>query len=680
MIQISHQEYKKLSTLIHEHFGIDLGENKKSLVTTRLFPLMQKKGFQSFEEYYQYLLQDKTGKALLNLANHITTNYSFFYREGEHFDFLQDVALPYRVANPPSVNGKNIHFWSAGCSSGEEAYTLSMVIQDFFEKSPSWDLGIFASDIDTNVLQQANQGTYLDDRLRNIPPLMKTRHFQQSSTGDWQIHPRIKDLVHFSRFNLIRPTPFQFQGKFFAIFCRNVMIYFNRSTVNELVRKLYEVTEEDGYLFIGLTETLDKQNCPFHYVAPSIYQKRTEKGLKKTIAKQAITPRRASSQKTTTPQKTTTSQKTATPQMAISKPISSPSTISNPSTKTRVLVVDDSSLVREILSEGLSKDPQILVVGSAPDPYAARGKIAELKPDVLTLDVEMPRMDGVQFLRHMMPQFPLPVVMVSALTGKGQQLTLDALEAGAVDFVTKPSVNVSRGLEEMLQEIREKVKMAAHVDVNHWKAGSSSSPSRISSIIAPKALAISTNKVIAIGASTGGVEAISRVLKALPATLPGIVIVQHMPPGFTKSYSDRLNQNCAMEVKEAESGDHVSPGKVLIAPGDQHMEVHRSGGNYIVTCYRGEKVSRHCPSVEVLFRSVAKYVGANAVGIILTGMGNDGAEGMLAMRQAGAKTLAQDEKSCVVFGMPKEAHRLGGVEQLVSLNKIPDTLVQLLKK
>ncbi len=346
--------------------------------------------------------------------------------------------------------------------------------------------------------------------------------------------------------------------------------------------------------------------------------------------------------------------------------------------KVRVLVIDDSALVRSILSEGLNKDPMIEVVGVAMDPYIAREKIFKLRPDVLTLDVEMPRMDGVEFLRHMMPQFPLPVVMVSALTGKGQRLTFDALDAGAVDFVTKPSVNVAGGLEMMLEEICSKVKMAANVDVSHWKRKGKQQEQSLQKIQS-HALAVSTDKVIAIGASTGGVEALVRVLTRLPSTIPGVVIVQHMPSGFTRTYAERLNSQCAVDVKEAQSGDRVLPGRVLLAPGDQHMTIQRSGGIYLVRCQPGEKVMGHCPSVEVLFQSVAKYAGANAIGIMLTGMGSDGADGMLAMRQAGARTLAQDEQSCVVFGMPKEAYHRGGAERLVPLGGIPAALIQLLQ-
>lgn len=342
----------------------------------------------------------------------------------------------------------------------------------------------------------------------------------------------------------------------------------------------------------------------------------------------------------------------------------------------RVLVVDDSSLVRNILSRGLSMDPGIEVVATAADPYIARDRIVQLNPDVLTLDVEMPRMDGVEFLKRFMPQNPLPVVMVSALTQKGKKITLDALEAGAVDFVAKPSTNIARGLNAMLMELRTKVKIASTANVSHWKSQKSGVPVKI--IQGNKALAESTDKVIAIGASTGGTQAITKIITQFPPTMPGVVIVQHMPAGFTKAFADRLNQLCSMEVKEATDGDRVMSGRILIAPGDYHMTVARSGGIYQVACKQGEKVSGHCPSVDVLMHSVAQNVGSNAVGAMLTGMGRDGAEGMLAMFKMGARNFAQDEASSVVFGMPKEAYERGGVEHLLPLDEIAPRIINLL--
>jgi len=328
----------------------------------------------------------------------------------------------------------------------------------------------------------------------------------------------------------------------------------------------------------------------------------------------------------------------------------------------RVLVVDDSALVRNILSRGLSLDPEIEVVGTANDPFIARDKIIQLQPDVMTLDVEMPKMDGLEFLQRLMPQHPMPVLMVSALTKKGKQITLDALEAGAVDFVTKPSTDISRGLNDMLVELRLKVKIASKAKVGHWKSNKQKKISTTFHNRSVKALAESTDKVIAIGASTGGTEAIRSIITQFPASTPGTVIVQHMPSGFTRMFAERLNEICQVSVKEADTGDRILTGHVLIAPGDFHLTVKRSGGNYIVDCKKSDKVCGHRPSVEVLFQSVAKNVGSNSIGAILTGMGHDGADGMVAMRKSGAYTLAQDEATSVVFGMPKEALKRGGTD------------------
>ncbi|HAS81510.1 MAG TPA: chemotaxis response regulator protein-glutamate methylesterase [Verrucomicrobia bacterium] len=347
--------------------------------------------------------------------------------------------------------------------------------------------------------------------------------------------------------------------------------------------------------------------------------------------------------------------------------------------KVRVLVVDDMAMVREILAKGLAMDPMIEVVATAADPFIARDRIIEHKPDVMTLDVEMPKMDGVEFLRRLMPQYPIPVVMVSSLTERGKQITLDALQAGAIDFVLKPKTDLARGLNSMLVELRTKIKIASTANVSHWKrnrvdvAAAPPRPLRAGS----SALAESTDKIIAIGASTGGTEAIKDVITRFPAMTPGVVIVQHMPAGFTKLFSERMNTLCAMDVKEAEHDDRVLPGRVLIAPGGMHMSLIRSGGVYRVCVKPGDTVNGHCPSVEVLMRSVAQYAAGNAVGVMLTGMGGDGADGLKAMRDAGARTFAQDEASCVVFGMPKVAWERGGVERLVPLSQMADAVLDV---
>jgi len=346
--------------------------------------------------------------------------------------------------------------------------------------------------------------------------------------------------------------------------------------------------------------------------------------------------------------------------------------------KIKVLVIDDSALVRQVLLQGLNMDSDIEVVGTARDPYIARDKIIELKPDVLSLDIEMPRMDGVEFLRRLMPQYPLPVLVVSALTERGKKITLDALEAGAVDFVTKPGMDVKRGLNEMIKELRKKIKEVSKAKVDHWKREKKEFKKEVS--VSSSALAESTDKVIAIGASAGGTQAIRKIITRFPVTMPGVVIVQHMPAGFTRMFAERLNDECAVSVKEAENADRIMQGTVLIAPGGYHMTVRRSGGVYRVNVKNGQKVCGHIPSVEVLFDSVAEHVGPNAIGVMLTGMGRDGVNAMLKMRNAGARTLSQDEKTSVVYGMPKEAFENNASEREVPLSDIPSYITRYLRE
>ncbi len=337
--------------------------------------------------------------------------------------------------------------------------------------------------------------------------------------------------------------------------------------------------------------------------------------------------------------------------------------------KIKVLIVDDSLLFRETLARKISQDSAIEVVGTASDPYSARDKIIELHPDVMTLDVEMPRMNGIEFLSRLIPQYPLPVVVVSSVS----ENVFDALKAGAVDFVTKPDMSNSRGIETFINELIIKIKIASTAKVGQRKNESILTNSGINTSRG------SSNKIIAIGASTGGTEAIFNIIKFFPNDMPGIVVVQHMPPVFTRLYAQRLDSSCPMEVKEAVNGDMVLPGRVLIAPGDYHMKLKKRDGNYFVECAKGQRVNGHCPSVDVLFNSVAEVAGRNAIGIILTGMGSDGAKGLLAMRNKGARTLGQDEKSSVVYGMPKVAFDIGAVEKQASLEAIPQLVFSLLK-
>jgi two-component system, chemotaxis family, protein-glutamate methylesterase/glutaminase len=343
--------------------------------------------------------------------------------------------------------------------------------------------------------------------------------------------------------------------------------------------------------------------------------------------------------------------------------------------KISVLIVDDSAMVRKILSEELSKDPEIEVVGTAPDPYIARDKIVKLKPDVLLLDVEMPRMDGITFLGKLMKHYPMPVIIVSSLAKAGGEVALKAIELGAAEVMAKPGS--SYNVKDMGEQLIEKIKAVSTIKV--FKPLLFNTKPKLDVDFRKQAI-YTDNKIIAIGSSTGGTEAIREILVQLPPQMPPILIVQHMPQSFTKSFAERLDSMCELEVKEAEDKELATPGKVLIAPGNKHMVLKRSGVNYYVEVKDGPLVFHQRPSVEVLFRSVARYSGKNAIGIILTGMGKDGAQGLLDMKDAGAFTMAQDEKSCVVYGMPREAVALGAARKIVSLENIPPVLMDFLSR
>lgn len=337
----------------------------------------------------------------------------------------------------------------------------------------------------------------------------------------------------------------------------------------------------------------------------------------------------------------------------------------------KVLVVEDSLVFRELLVRGIESDPALKVVAKASDPYEARDAILKYRPDVMTLDVVMPRMDGIEFLKKLMPQYPLPAVVVSV---KNKE-SFEALNAGAVDFVNKPDTNNPKQIEDFVKnELNTKIKIASTAKVGNLKQ------SRVNSSVFKNSDKDYGECIIAIGASTGGTEAIATVIKNFRPDIPGTVIVQHMPPGFTAMYAERLNNQSSVLVKEAKSGDIVERGKVLIAPGDLQMRLTKISGIYRVECKAGQKVSGHCPSVDVLFHSVALSAGANAIGVLLTGMGADGAKGLLAMRNAGAETIGQDEESCVVYGMPKVAYEIGAVKYQTDINNVAPKIYNILNR
>ncbi|MFL0248059.1 protein-glutamate methylesterase/protein-glutamine glutaminase [Candidatus Clostridium stratigraminis] len=340
------------------------------------------------------------------------------------------------------------------------------------------------------------------------------------------------------------------------------------------------------------------------------------------------------------------------------------------SKKIKVLVVDDSLVFREVLSRGISSDSEIEVVAKAVDPFDARDKILKFRPDVMTCDIEMPKMNGIEFIKRLLPQYSLPVIVVSTVSNA----VFDALNAGAVDFVIKPDVQSVKGVETLIDELIYKIKISSTSKVIKLREENQ----KVETIL--KKDSIISNKIIAIGASTGGTEAIFNTLKSLPNNVPGIVIVQHIPPVFSKMFAERLNNFTPFNVREAITGDVVERGSVLIAPGDKHMRIKKFGDKYKVECFNGDKVNGHCPSVDVLFESVAKEAGKNAVGVILTGMGYDGAKGLLTMKNNGARTIGQNENSSVVYGMPKVAFNIGAVEKQTNLENIPSLIYSMLKE
>jgi len=348
--------------------------------------------------------------------------------------------------------------------------------------------------------------------------------------------------------------------------------------------------------------------------------------------------------------------------------------------KIKVLVIDDSALIRAVMKEIIDREKDMVCVGAAPDPLVAREMIKSLNPDVLTLDVEMPKMDGLDFLERLMRLRPMPVLMVSTLTELGSDITFRALELGAVDFVSKPKLDIARGMEEYAINITDKIRAAAQAQVRKTSVTPAKDKFSASAILPSFAGRLfSTEKIIVIGASTGGTEAIKEILTNLPADAPGVLVTQHMPEHFTKSFADRLNTLCRISVKEAEHNERILPGHAYIAPGHSHLLLKRSGTNYMTQLDQGELVNRHRPSVDVLFRSAANAAGSNALGIILTGMGKDGVQGLLELKKAGAHTIAQDEDSCVVFGMPKEAIASGAVCEVLPLHKIARRTVEYLE-
>lgn len=607
-LPLSDAHFRRISQLIYQRAGIVLAAHKREMVYNRLVRRLRLLGIHDFGDYLALLESDPHSAEWQAFINALTTNLTAFFREAHHFPILAEHAR--------SRPG-NYSVWSTAASTGEEPYSIAITLGDALgERAGSCQ--VWASDIDTQVLEKAEAGIYRHEDLRTLTPIQMQRYFLRG-TGPHQGLVRVRQelaaRVNFQPLNLLA-AEWALPGPFDAIFCRNVMIYFDKPTQERILRRFVPLLKPGGAVVCrSLREFQPDQ--------PGFLPAWTDR----VWADQGEVM-----------------------------------------SKIRVLCVDDSALMRQLMTEIVNGHADMEMVAVAPDPLVARDLIKKFNPQVLTLDVEMPRMDGLDFLEKLMRLRPMPVVMVSSLTGKGSEITLRALELGAVDFVTKPQLGIREGMLAYSELIGEKIRTAARARLP--QRANDQPPAILS-----HGPLLSSEKLIAIGASTGGTEAIRQVLQPLPATSPALLITQHMPPGFTRSFAERLNKLCQITVKEAEEGERVLPGHAYIAPGDRHLELARSGANYQVKLHDGPAVNRHRPSVDVLFRSVARHAGRNAVGVILTGMGNDGAQGMLEMHRAGAYTLAQSEASCVVFGMPREAIASGGVNEVVELERMSQRML-----
>lgn len=618
--------------------GIHLTAGKKDLLRARLTSRLAALELPDISAYRRYLgtlsAQDKEWQ---RLVNQITTNKTDFFREPAHFKFLTETYLPAWLRRNPRAK---LRVWSAACSTGEEPYTLAMVLLHFFKDSSRFE--IFASDIDTKVLAQAKNAVYPRHRLQEIPPSYHESGVIQGrgDVSNWfKIREPMQATVSFGRVNLIE-ADFQRHGKFDIIFCRNVFIYFQMDTIEKILSGFSQSLNPDGHLFLGHSESLRMDPKAWSTLGPSIYQK----GAK-------------SSEKDKTPA-TTSSLAAPSPSRKL------PSSTQNQ--KMRVLVAAQPGIRRGIC-RSIEASSQLELCAS---PSGQKSEIEEAirrdKPDVIALDLSLLNREGTETLLF---QYPIPVIVVGSVQADGGEGVMQALEMGAVDYVRLAD-------ESDYQGLAERCLAAASSKVRRTRQRAPRKET------APK-LAISGQQkwpTIAIGASTGGVQALTEILQQLPAAIPPIVIVQHIPAKFSATFAERLNGICPFVVKEAADGDLIVDGQVLIAPGAHHMRVEPSNRGFIVRISDGPAVNRHKPSVDVLFESVAKHLGSRAIGAILTGMGNDGAKGLKMMRDKGALTVAQDEATSAVFGMPKEAIRLGAAGEVCSLEQMPQVLMRLINR
>ncbi|MDQ3231939.1 MAG: chemotaxis-specific protein-glutamate methyltransferase CheB [Pseudobdellovibrionaceae bacterium] len=641
--------------------GIHLSSVKKDLVRARLISRLSDLGLPTIKAYRQYLgtLASHDDEWQL-LINQITTNKTDFFREPAHFKFLLDTFLPKWDRLQP--NGR-LRVWSAACSTGEEPYTLAMVLNRYFQDESRFE--ILASDIDTEVLEKASNGVYPVSRLPEIPFEYHAGAFVKGK-GDVQkwfkIKKNLQARIKFARINLLEVNPDEFQ-RFDIVFCRNVFIYFQPETIQQIIGSFNRALNPGGALILGHSESLNVDHKRWKPHGSSIYYKEASS---KTESLAPAKPAPLVRSVATTPV-------VATMPVSAARPMTAVAPTAGYGLKKKVLVVDPSAAVQKILMEIFNSHPRLEVVATVGEASRIESAIAQHRPHVITYDVKMPRHAGQDVLQKILSQHLIPVVVISAASKEESQQVLGALENGAVDSLQKPSLDEIRTLGSVWAE---RILEAASIKVHKHRV-SGAAPPRAKSL---RQTVRQLSPFVIMGASTGGVQALTEVLTQMPNEIPPILIVQHIPPVFSASFADRLNSLCPFTVKEAVDGDLVQENQVLIAPGGKHMEVISSKHGYRVQVADGAPVNRHKPAVDILFASAAHHFGTRAIGILLTGMGMDGAAGLKKMKDHGARTIVQDEASSAVFGMPKEAIRLGAADIVSPLDQVHVALLRLIKE
>ncbi len=638
---------KRVAEIVSRQAGIQLGPKQANLIESRLAGRWTRLRLSGAKDYLAYLEAnlESESAALLSL---MTTHHSFFFREFNQFEFLLDHCLNSLIQRSRQRGDKIIRIWSAAASRGQEAYSLAMFM-DFHLKqmAPELDFEIWGTDVDPESIAWASNGVYRSEDLRDLPEKYLGHHWIKGKGdvfGFSKIRPEIKRKCKFTTANLLSCESFLSDKKEFdIIFCRNVFIYFDNQQIFNCVNRFLVHLDTKGFLFLGASEALS------------------------TINADKASRSMPHDSKQSSPQwsrHSTSSQPSAQQFMAIER--KGPSVYQKRTNSVGVLIVDDSKTVRQLLEKIISQDPQLKVLGSAERPSQVEDLINKLKPDVITLDIHMPEMNGVELLEKIFPKYKIPTLMISSISKEEGPFVLRALEVGAFDYVQKPELSQ---LMDVGNSIREKIKMAA----TSQPRAKTASKRKVKNQNIP----LDQQSLIVIGASTGGTEAIRHVLECLPEKIPPILVVQHIPAGFSAAFANRLNDLLPFEVREAKDQDVLRENLILIAPGDFQMGIESRNGKMTVQIREAPHVNRHRPSVDYLFHSAAQLSERSIVAAILTGMGSDGAKGLKALRDKGARTIAQDEASSVVYGMPREAKKINAAEFICSLDDVGAKIMEL---